>query len=132
MDTSLIHSMTFWYTAKNSFDPSYGDGSSWKKYIEGSKLTQLKEVVSLDTMLCELTFDPDYDNEELYKYIICDQHYVTDLFNSFDYVLKNVQDKSDFNLLALIKEPDQEYKNIDLKDFEFAGYDLLDKDYSVS
>ena len=64
--------MTFWYTAKNIFSP-INDGTSWEKYIEWSKLTQLEELVSLDTMLCELMFDPDYDNVELYDYIICDQ-----------------------------------------------------------
>lgn len=124
--------MTFWFTAKNTYNQRYEDGLSWEKYIEWSGLTQLKELVSLDTMLCELAFDADYESEEIYNYVIIDEHYVTDLFNSLDYILKNVQGKSNFNLLTVVKEPEQECNNIQLDNFEFAGYDLLDKDYSVS
>ncbi len=116
--------MTFWYTAKNTYNPFFEDGTGWKKYIEWSKLTHLKELVSLDTILCELAFDPNYESEEIYKHIILDEHYVTDLFNSFNYVLKNVEGKSNFNFLAVVKEPEQECNNIFLNDFDFVGYDL--------
>lgn len=62
--------MKFWYTARGIYDKYYDqDGMSWKKYIEWSKLSQLKEVVSLDMMLNELLVEPDRNKRGCWKII---------------------------------------------------------------
>ena len=38
------------FVAKRPFDPSAGE--AWDRFVAWSGLTQLKEVVTLDTMLC--------------------------------------------------------------------------------
>lgn len=125
--------MDYWYTATETYDKDYdSDGSSWIKYIEFSGLTHLTELVSLDGMLNGLIFEPDRGENGDWTYIITDDLYETGLFNSLDYVIKKVKDKKRFNLLTVVKEPTEKCERIKIPDFEFVGYELLDKDYSIS
>jgi hypothetical protein len=124
--------MIFWYTARNKFNSQNSADFGWAKYIEWSKLTHLKELISLDSSLCDLAFDIDPQNENIYDYLIIDKFYSTDLFNNIDYVLNNVKGKSNINLLAVVKEPEEECNSIQLKDFIFLGYDLMDIEYTNS
>ena len=125
--------MTFYYTARGAYDKNYGtEVMSWNKYIEWSRLTQVTELVSLDGMLNEVLIEPDRNNEDDWNYIVTDEHYETGFFRTLDYVLKRINNESRFNLLAVVIEPTEDGKNIILDEFEFIGYDLLDKDYSIS
>lgn len=125
--------MDYWYTATETYDKDYdSDGSSWTKYIEFSKLTHLTELVSLDGMLNGLIFEPDRGEKGDWDYIIVDNLYETGLFNSLDYVTEKVKDKARFNLLTVVKEPTEKCEEIRISNFEFVGYELLDKDYSTS
>src|SRR5688572_9286738 len=98
-------SMDYWYTATETYDKDYEDGSSWTKYIEFSKLTHLTELVSLDGMLNGLIFEPDRGENGDWDFIIIDELYETGLFNSLDYVIKKVKGKGRFNLLTVVKKP---------------------------
>ena len=124
--------MNYWYTATETYDKDYEDGSSWIKYIEFSKLTHLTELVSLDSMLNGVIFEPDRGEKGDWDFIIVDDLYETGLFNSLDYVIERVKDKTRFNLLTVVKEPNEKCEIIEIPDFEFMGYDLLDTDYSTS
>ena len=125
--------MTFLYTARGIYDKTYDeDGMSWHKYIEWSKLTHLTELVSLDGMLNEILVEPDYDNSDDWKFIHVVEQYQTNFFTTLDYVFKRLKEKEKFNLLAVVLEPDQDCKKIDIDGFEFAGYDLLDQEFSIS
>jgi len=121
-----------WYTARNTYDSDYSENFSWKKYIDWSRLTQLTELVSLDGMLNELSFEPDLNSEEDWKYVVTDGEYMTDLFNSRNYVLDNINSVEFFNFLAVIKQPTEESAQLVSDEFEFVGYELLDEDYGVS
>ena len=125
--------MTFYYTARGTYDKNYGiEGMPWDKYVEWSRLTQLTELVSVDGMLNEVLIEPDRNNADDWNYIITDEHYETGFFKTLDYVLNRVNDKDRFNLLAVVIEPLQDCSKVVLDEFEFIGYDLLDKDYSIS
>lgn len=125
--------MDYWYTATETYDKDYeGDGSSWIKYIEFSKLTHLTELVSLDGMLNGVVFEPDRGEKGDWDFIILADSYETGLFKSLDYVIEKVKGKTKFNLLTVVKEPTEKCENIEISDFEFAGYDLLDFSYSTS
>jgi hypothetical protein len=124
--------VTFYYTARGLYDENYGtEVMSWEKYVEWSRLTQLTELVSLDGMLNEVLIEPDRNNADDWNYIITDEHYETGFFTTLDYVLNRVNTKDRFNLLAVVIEPIQDCSKV-VDDFEFIGYDLLDKDYSIS
>ena len=118
-----------WYTARNTFDPDY---EGWETYIKGSNLYHLKEIVSLDSMLNEMAFEPERESEEDWNHIITDEYYETGFFTSLEYVLNHTEDNNGFNLIAAIKEPDGNRREELSGEFEFAGYELLNKDYSIS
>jgi hypothetical protein len=79
-----------------------------------------------------LMFEPDRGENGGWDFIITDDLYETGLFNSLDYVIKKVKEKERFNLLTVVKEPTEKCEEIKIHDFEFIGYELLDKDYSTS
>lgn len=125
--------MTFLYTARGTYDQNYSeDGISWDKYIEWSKLTHLTELVSLDGMLNEILVEPDFDNADDWNYIHVIGQYQTGFFTTLDFVLKRLNKKEKFNLLAVVLEPDRECNKINIDRFEFIGYDLLDQDFNIS
>jgi len=125
--------MTFLYTARGTYDKTYnGDGISWVKYIEWSKLTHLTELVSLDGMLNEILVEPDYKNADDWNYIHTIEQYQTDFFTTLEFVFKRIKDKNKFNLLTVVLEPGIDCKDIKIDNYEFVGYDLLDQDFNIS
>ncbi len=122
-----------YYTARSTYDKDHNeDGMSWKKYLEWSRLIHLKELVSVDSMLNKVLVKPDRNQEEDWKYLVIDNYYETGFFTSLDYVLRRMESKEKFNLLAIVIEPKQDCKNVMLEGFEWVGYDLLDKEYTIS
>lgn len=119
------------FTARNTFDSEFSSEFSWQNYLEWSKLYHLKELVSLDGILNDLCFTPDFDSESEWENIVTDQNLVTVFFNSIDYIMNKVKDLKYFNLLAVIKEPKSENANLNLE-FDFIGYDLVEKDGDIS
>lgn len=125
--------MTFLYTARGTYGKNYDeDGMSWDKYIEWSRLTHLKELVSLDGMLNEILVKPDYNDVDDWNYIHVVELYQTGFFTTLDYVFKRLNKKGKFNLLTVVLEPDNECNKINVDGYEFIGYDLLDQDFSIS
>ncbi len=56
--------MTYLYTARAKFDKeNNGEILSWANYIQWSNLTQLTELVSMDTSLNEVLVEPDRTSE---------------------------------------------------------------------
>ncbi len=118
-----------WFTARNIFDREYDD-SSWEKYIKWSRLTQLEELVSLDGLLNELVFKPNFDTE--IDEIVIAENQITDFFKSINYVKEKSSHLDYFNLLAVVKEP-KKTKQIQLeRDFDFIGYDLIEAGGTIS
>ena len=111
--------MTFWYTARASFDKCNQEGA------------HLKEMISLDQLLNKPLVEPDYNNADDWKFIVTDGERITELFTTIEYVLKRTNEKR-FNLLAVVKEPEEGCDIVQLEDFDFVGYDILDKWYDVS
>jgi hypothetical protein len=129
--------MTFLYAARDTYDE---DHASWQGYLQWSKLTHLKELVSLDGPLNGDLVEPDYDNGDDWNYIhVVDQSHSGDVagiqtgfYTSLDYVFKKLNTEKPCNLLTVVIEPDEDCRKVDLADFEFVGYDLLDKDFCIS
>ena len=121
------------YTAKAKFDKSSEtDKMAWEKYVEWSRLPQLIELISLDGMLNERLIEPDRNDEKEWDYIVIDNMYETGFFTTLDYVLKKMMGKEKYNLLAVIINPTADCQFIEIDNFEFIGYDLLDKYYDIS
>jgi hypothetical protein len=116
------------FVAKRPFDPSAGEG--WDRYVTWTGLTQLKEVVSLDTMLCptlpeELTA-ADWEHNVHADYLVF-------FFRSLEYLRNRVTAERRVNILLVLQNPTaSELAEVDRPDFEFAGFDLVDVHGDVS
>ena len=120
-----------WYTARKAFGSDYEVEFSWDKYIEWSKLTHLSEVVSLDGLLNELAFESDFDSAEAWEYVVVVEQMITKFFNSLDYVIEQTKDLEYFNLLAVVREPNEAKRELN-GEFDFVGYDLIERGGSIS
>jgi hypothetical protein len=120
--------MTIAYVAIGTFAPSTIE--DWAKYIEWSQLDHLKEVISLDCMLCpslieELTAE-DWDHK-VYEDIF------HDMFGDLGYLLRRIQSRGRYQIVAAIREPSREaITDFNDERFDFKGYDLLDDQTRIS
>lgn len=125
--------MIFWYAARATFDKLSQDVKfSWDNFVEWSKLSHLKELVSVDFSLNEDLVKPNLKNDNDWNFIVLDEYYHTGFYTTADYVLTNKKAQEKFNFLTIVKEPTEECETIQVKDFEFVGYDLLDYAYEIS
>ena len=116
------------YTALERFDPGCGD--NWQKFIEWSGLTQLREIVSLDDILCP-TFFRELIAEDWQHNV--QENFKTDFFHDLEYVLGRVARNNRFNVLAVIQEPTPvELAYFTDSRFVFRGFDLVESGGSIS
>jgi hypothetical protein len=115
-----------WFIATERFDQS---NAGWRKYIGWSGLKQLDEVVSLDASLCP-TVLPNIKAE--YWHHIVNEDFMLQFFTDFDYLLNETADIQRKNLLCVFRSPPDHPGSEVPAGFEFVGYDLIDKDSSVS
>ena len=110
------------FVAKRRFDPTAGE--RWHRYVAWSGLGQLREVVSLDEMLCptvpEELIATDWDHN-------VHADYQTSYFRSLEYLRARVVGETSLNILAVLQNPSAgDLESVELPGFGFAGLDLLD------
>ena len=116
------------YIAAERFDPSVGE--RWEKYLSWSQLMELREIISLDSILCPSIFrelsveDWNHNVQEDFK---------THLFRDLDYLLGKTAGRDGFNVLALMQGPTRaELDSFADSRFAFRGFDLIEKNGSIS
>jgi hypothetical protein len=118
------------YSAVQRFDPACGD--KWTKFIGWCGLTQLREVISLDGILCPSVIVIDELTVEDWQHNV-PADFQTSLFHDLDYVLNKVAGNESVNILALIQEPTTvELASFDDPRFIFRGFDLVERSGEVS
>jgi hypothetical protein len=116
------------YSAVRRFDP--GCGEPWQRFIAWSGLTQLREVVSLDGILCPTVFDQL--TAEDWRHNV-HEDFRTTLFHDLDYVLGSVAGQEGVNVLALLQNPTaDEVGSFRDPRFVFRGFDLVDVHGDIS
>jgi hypothetical protein len=114
--------MTVVYTAVEPFDP--GCGERWREYIAWSGLTQLREVVSLDGLLCPTVIE-ELTDEDWQHNVQAD--FKLTLFHDLDYLLRRVGENRRVNILALQENPTvDEVRSFGDRGFVFRGFDLVE------
>jgi len=115
-----------WFISVETFGPS---NEGWEKYIQWSKLTQLKEVVGLDCSLCPAVIrelsEEDWDHVVAENFLIC-------YFRDREYLTSRTRDVADKHILGVVLEPDTDERSRIVKDGEFLGYDLIERQTSIS
>lgn len=115
------------FTAVYAFDPSSGD--AWAEFVGWSGLTRLREVVSLDIMLCP-TFFVELTEEDWNYNVQLD--YKSDKFVDAGYLRRRVGNAR-AHVLALMEEPSLEdaASFVDPR-FVFRGFDLVEDRTGIS
>ena len=119
-----------WFRAMRRFDAS--NGSRWTDYVAWSGLTQLDELVSLDSMLCPDAFErpPDgyWDHSPEGPRILDGWPVI-----SLPFLLSRLAERSRYNVLALFLECDEPHLT-DVEDlpFTFLGFDLIERGGDIS
>ena len=112
-----------WFIATEKFDPTVGD--RWTKYVEWSGLTQLREVVSLDSMLCPPVLTGIKDD---YWPFIVNEDYLLDFWIDLGMLRREIVDVGNRNLLCVFRDPDEHpTPGPGYEEFRFVGYDLVDR-----
>jgi hypothetical protein len=115
------------YTAVGRFDPE--TCPTWTEFVAWSRLSQLREVVSLDVTLCpnlfpELTADDWNHNVH--------EDFKTHLFRDPEHVAARVAGKP-ANVVALIEEPAGDaLASFQDPRFGFCGFDLIEEQTGIS
>jgi hypothetical protein len=119
--------MALWYIALQSFSPLHKD---WKQYIEQSGLSSIKEIISLDQVLCPPAIKR-FEAED-WKHNV-KGNFFNDYFLDLDYLLRRTAALENLRVLAVIQHPDHEVRDeFNNLNFRFLGYDLTDHYGSVS
>ncbi len=116
------------YSAVKRFDPACG--APWQKFIEWSHLTQLREVVSLDLILCPTVFQ-ELNAEDWQNNV--QEDFKTSLFLDLDYVVRKVAGDDRVSVLALMQNPtEDEFRSFGDRRFAFRGFDLVELQTGIS
>ncbi len=106
-----------WFLATRRF--TLEDGDAWSKYIHLSGLTQLREVVSLDSLLCPKLLTET--KAEHWRYVV-NEDFLTDFFTDFAYLMKQVAHIENKNVLCVFRNPYEKPVAPEVAPFEFLGY----------
>jgi hypothetical protein len=110
------------YIAKKRFGPHNGD--RWGGYVKRSGLTQLRELVSLDGMLCPSVLPEIKDD---YWPHIVNENYMLNYFTDLEYLLTLITSIPDKNLLCVFLNPTvQPVISTGPVQFSFCGYDHIE------
>lgn len=119
--------MTPWFVATQPFGPE--DGQRWTDYIAWSGLTQLKELVGLDLMLCRPVLDEIKD--EYWPHIV-NENFMLNFWVDFDFLMRQVAAIQKKNVLCVFRNPEQQPYTPAFADFQFLGYDVVDVHGDIS
>jgi hypothetical protein len=109
------------YTARNRFGPS--KGKEWLGYLRWSGLSHVREIVSLDHMLCPFAVG---FTDDLWDLVVNEDH-MLDYFLELEPLLQRLpQEGEEVAVLALIRRPESEVGSLAIPGFHFMGYDLMD------
>jgi hypothetical protein len=114
--------MNLWYIAVRSFSPAHKD---WQKYIEQSGLKSLREIISLDQIICPPAirrFEAEDWNHNVHE------NFFSDYFLDLDYLVRRSSSLENIHILAVVRAPDKEIRDdFASVHFRFVGYDLTDR-----
>jgi hypothetical protein len=112
--------MTPWFIATEQFTP---EDESWNSFIQFSGLTQLKELVSLDSALCPTILPTS--KAEYWPHIVTEDH-MLNFFLDFDFLIEQIKNIERKNVLCVFRNPQQMPTAPSAANFKFIGYDLLE------
>jgi len=110
------------FIATKAFGP--WDGEKWMDYVSWSGLTQLEELVSLDSMMCPLLLQ---EIKDTYWPHIVNEDFMTDYFVDVDFLIAETTGFERKNILCVFRNPTSDpVAPTDKQPFKLLGFDLVD------
>ena len=117
-----------YYTAIERFDP--GNGERWIGYTHWLRRTDLKRVITLDSLLCPAVVHVESGDDWEF---VAKEDFMLDFFTDLGFVLRRVAGHRPSVVVAVARDPaPQEVSGFSLPDFEFAGFDVVDTQFTAS
>lgn len=114
--------MSIGYGAVERFGPDSGD--TWLNYVACFGVPHLKEVISLDGLLCP-NLVKDLTDDDWQQNLVDDG--LIFYFHHLDYFLSRFNVPANYQIVAIVKNPNGS-ETLDDPRFEFIGYDLIEAD----
>jgi hypothetical protein len=118
--------VTPWFIATRPFTPESGE--QWQGFVRWSGLTQLTELVSLDSYLCPALLEET--RAEYWPHIV-QEDFMLHFFLDYDFLMQQVAPFEKKNVLCVFRNP-SERPTPPSDDFEFLGYEVVDIHGDVS
>ena len=116
------------FLATKPFSPQ--DSERWQSYLDWAQISQLSELVSLDSMLNPHLITDIID--EGWNHIV-NEDYRLSYFTNLDYMLTRLPNTPNRNILGLYRNPDSHITTPPAPaSFEFLGYDLIEEQTQIS
>ncbi len=109
-----------WYTARV---PLANKGESWDGFVGWIGRLDLQRVVTLDPMLAPDVYAAKTPEDWS---MVVDEDYMLSYCTSLPHLVTRMAGRKDCRILAVMRDPLREVAQIELPDFTFAGYDLVD------
>ena len=117
-----------YYTAIERFDP--GNGERWVGYTRWLERTDLKRVVTLDSLLCPPVVHVEYGEDWEF---VAKEDFMLDFFTDLGFVLRRVSGHRPSVVVAVVREPAAaDVSGFSDPNFEFAGFDVVDTQFVAS
>ena len=111
-----------YYTAIERFDPN--NGERWIGYTRWLGRTDLKRVVTLDSLLCPAVVHVESGADWEF---VAKEDFMLDFFTDLNFVLRRVAGRRASVVVAVIREPSAaDVGDFSDPNFEFAGFDVVD------
>ena len=117
-----------YYTAIERFDPN--NGERWVGYTRWLGRTDLKRVVTLDNLLCPAVVHVQSGDDWEF---VAKEEFMLDFFTDLGFVLRRVTGHRPSVVVAVTREPSAaDVSDFTDPNFEFAGFDVVDAQFSAS
>jgi hypothetical protein len=121
--------MTISYACSQRFDAN--EGQRWFDYLRWLGRTDLQCVVTLDGLLCPPLVQLEEESD--WQFAVTCGDYLLDLFTSLEFVMQRAAAFPRSMILAAARDPSpEEVSAFTHPDFEFAGYDIVDRPCTIS
>jgi len=118
----------YYYAAIERFDP--GNGERWLGFTRWLGRTDLQRIISLDSTLCPPVVHPESANDWQF---VAKEEFMLDFFTDLDFVRQRVAGHRPSVIVAVARDPaPEEINGFSLPDFEFAGFDVVDTQFTAS
>ena len=118
----------YYYAAIERFNRD--NGERWTSFTRWLGRSDLTRIVTLDNTLCPPVVHPQSTDDWEF---IAQEEFMLDFYTNLDFVLQRIVGHRPSEVIAVARDPSaEEVDGFPHSEFEFAGFDLVDTEFSSS